>query len=280
MAKKLQKKILYYIIENPGVYVSEIMNQLEIPFYIVSYNTRKIEKDGAIFSKYDGLKNRLYPIYMKNEKLPIMLTPKNEEIFKIVKRYPGSIINDLVKRCGKTHYAIYHHIKRLRVFGLIRTKIVKGKHHFYAKGDHLLFHGHKQLDGKELRERYLEIKKTLFRLNGYRVREKNQWEIAYQNRRRLLSYITDNPGMPFREIGHRLKFSKRQMRNAIQVLGDEKKIFSEYVGTCKIFFPIAMKEKWRPMSLTPQMRETADIIKENPGISILDIAKNRGPGQR
>ena len=135
MAKKLQKKILYYIIENPGVYVSEIMNQLEIPFYIVSYNTRKIEKDGAIFSKYDGLKNRLYPIYMKNEKLPIMLTPKNEEIFKIVKRYPGSIINDLVKRCGTTRQSIYYHIKKLTKMGLIRTESVKGEHHFYAEGN-------------------------------------------------------------------------------------------------------------------------------------------------
>jgi len=170
---------------------------------------------------------------------------------------------------------IYSHIKKLRNFGLIRTKIVRGKHHFYTKGDHLLFHGHRHLDNEELRERYQEIKRLQFRMNGYRVREKNQWEIAAQNRAILLNYVTKNPGLHFREIGRHLNLSIRQMRSAISSLENEKEIFSEYVGRYKLLFPMSIKGEWKPIFLNPKTREIAEIIKNNPGITSQDIAKKR-----
>ncbi|MDP6156472.1 MAG: hypothetical protein QF682_10150 [Candidatus Thermoplasmatota archaeon] len=128
----------------------------------------------------------------------------------------------------------------------------------------------------ELRERPPEIKKSLIKMNDHGIREMNPQEIAKRNRARLLSYITNNPGIHCREIGRRLKLSIRQMRNAVSSLENEKKIFSEYDGRYKRYFPISMKEKWRPVSLNPTCRKIVDIIKQNPGIFIRDIAKKRG----
>ena len=119
------------------------------------------------------------------------------------------------------------------------------------------------------------VKKSPILMNDHKVQKKNQWEIAKRNRARLLSFITNNPGIHCREIGRRLKLSIRQMRNAISSLENEKKIFSEYDGRYKRYFPISMKNKWKPVSLNPTRREIADIIKKNPGISIYDIAKKR-----
>jgi predicted transcriptional regulator len=65
------------------------------------------------------------------------------------------------------------------------------------------------------------------------------------------------------------------MRNAILSLENENKVFSEHNGRHKRYFPISMKEKWKPMSINAKMRETADIIKKNPGISSQDIASKR-----
>jgi len=117
------------------------------------------------------------------------------------------------------------------------------------------------------------VKKFPIRMNG--TREMNRQEIAKRNRARILNYITNNPGIHCREIGRCLKLSIRQMRNAVSSLENKKKIFSENDGRHKRYFPISMKEKWKPLSLNTKMRETADIIKENPGISSGDIARKR-----
>ena len=119
------------------------------------------------------------------------------------------------------------------------------------------------------------VKKSSIRMNNQKVQKKNQWENAKRNRARLLSFITNNPGIHCREIGRRLKLSIRQMRNAILSLENENKVFSEHNGRHKRYFPISMKEKWKPMSINAKMRETADIIKKNPGISSQDIASKR-----
>ena len=119
------------------------------------------------------------------------------------------------------------------------------------------------------------VVKSSIRMNDTKVQKKNQWEIAKRNRARLLSFITNNPGIHCREIGRRLKLSIRQMRNAIVSLENEKKIFSEYDGRYKRYFPVSMMNKRKPVSLNAKMRETADIIKENPGISSQDIARKR-----
>ena len=113
-------------------------------------------------------------------------------------------------------------------------------------------------------------------MNDQGVREMNQQEIAKENRAKLLSYITNNPGLHVPELGRRLKLSKRQMRNAISTLEKEKKIFFEYVGRYKLLFPMSMKGEWRPKFLNPKMREIAEIIRNDPGITSQDIAEKKG----
>ena len=222
--KKVRKKILYIIINSPGAYIIEIMEQMEISQGLLSYHVSKLLERGAIFVKCDGKYKHLFPIYMKNEAIPVMLTSKKKTIYSIVKGYPGSTYKDIVTLCGMEHSSIKYYIKKLRKIGLIRTKRIMGKCHFYAEGEHLLFRGHRHLGSDEVKARYQKIKKSMIPFIDRRIKINSQWGIAKENRAMLLRHITNYPGLHSREIGRHFNLSIRQMRSAISALENEKEM--------------------------------------------------------
>ncbi|MDP7265159.1 MAG: winged helix-turn-helix transcriptional regulator [Candidatus Thermoplasmatota archaeon] len=135
IAKQVRQKILYFIKRNPGTHFSEILRRLGLSSGRLTYHIMKLEEAGKIFAQYEKYWKRFYPISMKDEMIPKSLTPKEEKIFKLIKRRPGSTYMDLVKQWGTTRQSIYYHFKKLTKMGLIRTESVKGEHHFYAEGN-------------------------------------------------------------------------------------------------------------------------------------------------
>ena len=135
ISKQVRKKILNFIKKNPGIHFSEILRRLNLSSGRLSYHIMKLEEAEKIFAEYKRYWKRFYPISMKDEKIPRSLTPTEMKLIKLIKRRPGSTYMDLVKRCEKTRQSIYFHFKKLTKKGLIRTESIKGKHHFYVKGN-------------------------------------------------------------------------------------------------------------------------------------------------
>ena len=133
IAKKVRRKILAHIKNNPGRHFSEILRRLKLSSGRLTYHILKLEEAEKIFAKYDGYWKRFYPISAVDDEIPESLTPKQAEILRIVGKHPGSTYMKIVDRCGKTRQAIYYHMKKLVETGKIRIDVVKGKHFFYVE---------------------------------------------------------------------------------------------------------------------------------------------------
>ena len=104
----------------------------------------------------------------------------------------------------------------------------------------------------------------------------NRLETARLNRERLQRHIEESPGRHFGEISRHLGLSVRQMRYAVSVLLVEKKIFSEDDGYFTHYYPMSMRKKRKPVSLSTTSREVAEMIEEKPGVCARELAGMRG----
>ena len=100
----------------------------------------------------------------------------------------------------------------------------------------------------------------------------NPKENARLNRERLQSIIEERPGVHLRELQRELAISSRQTVNALSILETEGKVFSDYDGYMKHFFPISMKKEEKCVTLNPSDRKIADHIQANPGVDTSELS--------
>jgi len=131
-SKQIRRKILSHIRRNPGCYFRQILKRLDLSSGSLAYQILKIGEAGKIFAVYDGYLKRFYPISMKDEKIINPMTPKQGQIYNLIKKCPGITYKDIVKKLGKTRQSFLYHIMKLTKMDLVKTKSVRGEFHFYV----------------------------------------------------------------------------------------------------------------------------------------------------
>jgi len=97
-------------------------------------------------------------------------------------------------------------------------------------------------------------------------------KISKQKRKNILRFISKKPGTHFSEIKRHFKYSTGSLVYQLDILLNDKKIFSRYDGFWKRFYPISMRRKRNFIELTPMQENIVKILIKKPGSSFMDLA--------
>ncbi|MDP6156673.1 MAG: ArsR family transcriptional regulator [Candidatus Thermoplasmatota archaeon] len=97
-------------------------------------------------------------------------------------------------------------------------------------------------------------------------------------RQNLYAYINHNPGKHFRKIKKHLKVSQGTLTHHIRCLTEADLIVAKQQGNFKFYYPTWMKDQQKP--ITPVQEELMEIVKQQPGIEIKELAEKLGRESR
>jgi len=97
-------------------------------------------------------------------------------------------------------------------------------------------------------------------------------------RHNLYAYINHNPGKHFRKIKKHMKVSQGTLTHHIRFLMEAELIKAKQQGNFKFYYPTWMKDQQKP--ITPVQNEIIEIIKQQSGIEIKDLAEKVGRESR
>ncbi|UCG70152.1 MAG: winged helix-turn-helix transcriptional regulator [Thermoplasmata archaeon] len=116
-----RKNIYDYIVSNPGVYFSSIMKDLNLKNGVTSYHLAKLEKEGYITSKHEGLYRRFFVEGASTNDLP--QSKIRSEIINIIINKPGISQTEIASSIGVSIQVVNYHVGILREANFI--KLVK-----------------------------------------------------------------------------------------------------------------------------------------------------------
>lgn len=132
-----KEKILNYIQNNPGCYLRQIRNELELSMGSVQYHSYQLQKIGKITSTRQGLYKHHFQsgTFQDHEKKIIQVlnqeTPREIILFIIEQKNPTQ--TDIVKRLGLSAPSINWHVKRLIDLNIL-DEVRDGKYKRYKLG--------------------------------------------------------------------------------------------------------------------------------------------------
>jgi predicted transcriptional regulator len=132
-----ESKIISYIKENPGCYLRQIKNDLDISMGTIQYHLNKLEKDETVISNKSGLHKYFFlaGLFREHEKEIIRFlnqeTPRNIIMFVIEQGQPTQ--TDIAKKVHISSPSINWNLQRLMNSKLILEK-KDGKFKRYTLG--------------------------------------------------------------------------------------------------------------------------------------------------
>ena len=99
-------------------------------------------------------------------------------------------------------------------------------------------------------------------------------KISKQKRKNILRFIAKKPGTHFSDIKRHFNYSTGSLVYQLDILLNDKKIFSRYDGFWKRFYPISMRRKRNFIELTPMQENITNILIKKPGSSFMDLANS------
>jgi predicted transcriptional regulator len=116
-----REAIYNYIKENPGDHFRSIMNELSLEVGTLSYHMNKLESEGYIKSRQDGMYRRFYTIDAKIDGR-LILSELQERILNFIKSNPGIAGSNIANQFGMDRKIIRYHVGVLEKIGIIYTE--------------------------------------------------------------------------------------------------------------------------------------------------------------
>lgn len=144
----IKELILKFIQNNPGCYLRQIKNELDLSMGSVQYHSYQLQKLGKITSSRQGLYKLHFAsgMFQEHEKTLLQVlnqeTPREIILFIVDQAYPTQ--TDIVKKLGISAPSVNWHIKRLIELKLI-VEVREGKYKRYMIRD-------KTIDPKSIKE--------------------------------------------------------------------------------------------------------------------------------
>jgi predicted transcriptional regulator len=129
-----QERILNFIQDNPGCYLRQIKNELDISMGSVQYHAHRLQKVGKITTTRDGLYKVHFKsgIFKDHEKKIIQMlnqeTPREIILFIIEQGDPTQ--TDIVNKMGISAPSVNWHVKRLIKLNIL-IEVREGKYKRY-----------------------------------------------------------------------------------------------------------------------------------------------------
>ena len=128
-------RILLHIKENPGCYLRQIKNDLNLSMGSIQYHLNKLENGGKITSQRSGLHKHYFPIgvFNDNEKeiVRFLTLETSREIIMFITEQGNPTQTDIVKKIDISSSSINWHLKRMLNSKLIE-EIKDGKFKRYV----------------------------------------------------------------------------------------------------------------------------------------------------
>jgi predicted transcriptional regulator len=116
-----REAIYNYIKEHPGDHFRSIMNELNLEVGTLSYHVNKLESEGYIKSRQDGMYRRFYSIDAKIDGR-LILSELQERILNFIKSNPGITGSNIANQFGMDRKIIRYHVGVLEKLGIIYTE--------------------------------------------------------------------------------------------------------------------------------------------------------------
>ena len=118
-----KRKIYNYVLEYPGLYLSELSRNLDIPRTTLTYHLHYLEKLNLITEKNGGRYTRFYAtnnVSRSDKKLLNFMRQKTfRNIIFFLFKYPGSTRNDISKNLKKHPTTISYYLKKLKKMNIV-----------------------------------------------------------------------------------------------------------------------------------------------------------------
>ena len=95
-------------------------------------------------------------------------------------------------------------------------------------------------------------------------------------RRKILRCIFENPGISLRELEEVTNMNRSTLRFHLDFLEEEGLIYSIKIGKHRLIFPSNFKIKYDRILKSERKRQIIELLNQNGGLTIKDIAKNLG----
>ena len=126
LKNKKRKTIFKYISTNPGDNFNRIKQSLKLSNGVLTYHLKILERENFITSKNEGSYKRYYIPGESSLNNVKRLNGVQNEVFNIVKNFPGISQTAIAQKLGTTVQVVNYHIKRLHDDGLIKLKMTYG----------------------------------------------------------------------------------------------------------------------------------------------------------
>ncbi|WP_456472637.1 winged helix-turn-helix transcriptional regulator [Methanocaldococcus sp.] len=124
-----RRMIYEHILDNPGIHLRAIAEDLNLSVSTVLWHLRILEKAGLI--KKEKLDNKLtfYPTYINKEDMPkfYLRTKIQREIFNYLKNCNGAHLRKIAKDLDKNVETIRYNLKKLEEMGIVKKKEDKNR---------------------------------------------------------------------------------------------------------------------------------------------------------
>lgn len=120
LVNEKRQMIVNYINEHPGEYYREIKRGLSMPGGTLRHHLKTLEGASMIRSRRNGKYLFYFPYSMGS--MPMVLTPAQKELVKLIGDRPGCTAPELAERCGKTRRAVHHHLSEMSDLGIVRPE--------------------------------------------------------------------------------------------------------------------------------------------------------------
>ena len=137
-AKENRERLANYIEEHPGLHLRALRRELNLSLHQTDYGVSILEAEGKVFSEYDGIFKRYFPLSMKDKPKPVALRSSDRRIAEYVRSNPGATIWDMAEEFLQCPEAIDYHLRTLCDGGFIRRERGKRSYQFYATGKEYL----------------------------------------------------------------------------------------------------------------------------------------------
>ncbi len=131
LENETRNTIFAYINQNPGVHYRKIKKKLGISDSTLTHHIRKLRETEMIKIQYEGNFKFFYPQWMNEDLSP--MTPIQKKILEVIRKKPGSTIQHLALELGKKPRTIRYHVNNIADKGLIDSKNVDNRTHWFVK---------------------------------------------------------------------------------------------------------------------------------------------------
>ena len=131
-------QIIDLIEKNPGIKFREIMRETGMKNGVLSYHTRKLEKNGVVKVERSSRKTRFYPLGITNEESILISNLRQEtprQILLSLLDEKELTFNRIVERVKKSPSTVSIYLSQLMDNNIVEIKIIELKKVFHIKDE-------------------------------------------------------------------------------------------------------------------------------------------------